>query len=552
VNGPEHLEILEPLGVDHGAFVARDTSTTPPHLVVVERVTRASPVPSARSELLRRGRALRTLEHPKVVRVRDVLERDAEVLVVSDYVDGEWLSSLMTQPQPPLGVMLRVVVDVLEGLAALHDLRDERDQPLAFVHGALGPDTVLVAEDGVAEIARACRLPRPGSNERYVAPELRRGSEPSDVRSDVYAAGSILRDVLADAPADATWAEPLTDIAWRACAVDPENRWPSALAMATTVRRVAGARLATTAAVAELMRRRFGERMRARRTALESAHDAPPPSSAPLSLNAAEMELVDSSTEPTVVQTVPPVHRSPPPPPPAKSGAVRPGAGEVPLALTAPAKKPAPVGETAAQAEKRRLGEEITPRGTGALLPHASRQAAPPPSALVVSDDEPKVLEAYRRQMPTFPTFEEEPPRRRRAAIHGMIIAGAIVLTFVTGWWLGRKYAPSTNVAEPALSATAPAPVAVTTPPTMAAEPAQSVASSTARPLPSSATPGAMAAAPPTPAPPTPAPTWTTPAAVRVPTPRPPSPPTADILAPRTLPEPKPASTHGGYVPEEL
>jgi hypothetical protein len=537
VNGPEHLEILVPLGVDHGTFVARDTSTTPPHLVVVERVTRASPVPSARNELLRRGRALRALEHPKVVRVRDVLERDAEVLVVSDYVDGEWLSLLMTQPHPPLGVMLRLVVDVLEGLAALHDLRDERDQPLGFVHGALGPDTVLVAEDGVAEIARACRLPRPGSNERYVAPELRRGSEPSDVRSGVYAAGSILRDVLADAPADATWAEPLTDIAWRACAVDPENRWPSALAMATTVRRVAGARLATTAAVAELMRRRFGERMRGRRTALEAVHDAPPPSSAPLSLSAAEMELVDSSKEPTVVQTVPPTHRPPPPPRPAR---------EVPPARVALVKTPAPVVETEAQAEKRRLGEEITPRGTRALLPHASRQPTPPPSATVVSDDEPKVLEAYRREMPTFPTFEEEPPRRRRAAIQGMVVGGAIVLTFVTGWWLGRKYAPSTDTAAPALSTTAPTPVAVTTLSTTVAAPAQSVASSTARPLPSSGTPSAMAAALPTPAP-----TWTTPAAVRVPTPPPPSTPTADVAAPRTPPEPK-SATHGGYVPEEL
>jgi 3'-phosphoadenosine 5'-phosphosulfate sulfotransferase (PAPS reductase)/FAD synthetase len=86
MNGPEHLEILEPLGADQGTFVARDTSSGSPHLVVVERVTRASPVPAARSELQRRGRALKALEHPKVVRVRDVFERDAMLYAASPYV----------------------------------------------------------------------------------------------------------------------------------------------------------------------------------------------------------------------------------------------------------------------------------------------------------------------------------------------------------------------------------------------------------------------------------------------------------------------------------
>ena len=162
--------------------------------------------------------------------------------------------------------MLRLVIDVLEALGALHELQDERDQPLGFVHGAVGPDTVLVADDGVAEVARACRLPRPGTNERYIPPELRRGEGPAEVRSDVYAAGAILRDVLAAAPGDAAWAEPLTDIAWRACAVDTENRWPSAAAMATAIRRIAGSRLATATTVAEFVRKRFGEK---------SAHDVP-------------------------------------------------------------------------------------------------------------------------------------------------------------------------------------------------------------------------------------------------------------------------------------
>jgi hypothetical protein len=555
---PEHLQILEPLGMDQGTFVARDTSKAAA-LVVVERVTAASPAPAARAELLRRGRALRALEHPKVVRVRDVFERDAEVLVVTDYVDGEWLASLMMmQPRPPLGVMLRLVIDVLEGLGALHGLRDERDQPLGFVHGALGPDTVLVAEDGVAEIAGACRLPRPGANERYVAPELRRGKDPPGVRSDVYAAGCILRDVLADAPADVTWAEPLTDIAWRACAVDPENRWPSALAMATTVRRVAGSRLATATVVAEVVRRRFGEKIRGRRAALEMLpHAGRSPSSEPLSLTSSEMELLDPPSSPTLVQavplealrkSVPPPHEEESPPPPTPR--------EQALARIVLVKKPAFLVE--ADVEVQDEPEPATKRKPSPAAPRreATVAVAPAPRPRSPSvraaprEDPPEVLEAYRRQMPTFPTFEQPP--RRRAAMQALVVGGAILLTFVLGWWLGRKYAPA-EAARPEPASVTPQVVATMPSPAIAASPAPSVR--TLAPLPATSsvarvTPTPSPAATPT-VPPVAPPIPTSAARPAVPAhrPVPTAAPDPDV-APK--PAPKPSATHGGYVPEEL
>jgi serine/threonine protein kinase len=520
MNGPEHLEILGPLGVDQGAFVARDTSTGAARLVVVERLAGASSAPAERGDLLRRGRALRALEHPKVVRVRDVFERDAELLVVSDYVDGEWLSSLMMEPHPPLGVMLRVVVDVLEGLAALHVLRDGGDEPFGLVHGALGPHTVIVAEEGVAEIAGACRLPRPGPDERYIAPELRRGKHPDDVRSDIYSVGSILRDVLADAPSDAAWAEPLNDIAWRGCSADPENRWPSALAMATSVRRIAGPKLATTAAVAELMRRRFGEKTRARRAALEAVHEeSPPPSSAPLSLSASEMVLVDPSSESTLAKALPPMRRTPPPPP----------------RTPPPARTPSPTGTSSPPAPRTLPSKDSLP------VRLAPRPSLPPPT--IVPGDAPKALEAYRRRMPTFPTFEEEPSRTGRAVLQGISIGGAVVVAFATGWWFGRNYEPAAATAGPAVASVAPAAVATTSPPPpatstdpsavspAAAAPAASVASAMSRAIASAATR---------------TPAWGAGSPARTSTPRATPSPTAEVAAPTG------SATHGGYPPEEL
>jgi hypothetical protein len=588
MNGPEHLEILEPLGADQGTFVARDTSTGASQLVVVERVTRASPVPAARTELLRRGRALKALEHPKVVRVRDVFERDAEVLVVSDYVDGEWLSSLMMmQPRPPLGVMLRVVIDVLEGLGALHGLRDERDKSLGFVHGALGPETVLVAADGVAEIARACRLPRPGANERYVAPELRRGDGPADVGSDIYAAGAILRDIVADAPSDATWAEPLTDIAWRACAVDPETRWPSALAMATTVRRIAGSRLATAAAVAEFMRRRFGEKILGRRAALEALDEPGAPSSEPVSLKPSDLELLDPSSMPTLIEKLPALVPTLQPPPVVPVAPVAPVAPapprpkDVAVARVALVKKPALILETQELQEPPQLPESATRRQPSAIpvpviaatpppqptppqsLPPVQPQKSLPPPTILPEEGAP-MLEAYRRQMPTFPTFDEGVPPRRRAALQGMVIAAAIAGTFAVGWWLGRTYAPPTEIAAVCPSATTLAAARPLAPPTATATSIPTATDSIAAPVVASTTPVASTPAPPAVAPvPTAVPTAVSTAVPTTPTsaiattaPHPTTAPTAtpSVVAPKPAPTaaPKPTATHGGFVPEEL
>jgi len=561
MNGPEHLEILEPLGSDQGTFVARDTATGSPQLVVVERVTRASPVPAARTELLRRGRALKALEHPKVVRVRDVFERDAEVLVVSDYVDGEWLSSLMMmQPRPPLGVMLRVVIDVLEGLGALHGLRDERDQPMGFVHGALGPDTVLVAADGVAEIARSCRLPRPGANERYVAPELRRGDGPADVGSDIYAAGAILRDIVADAPSDASWAEPLTDIAWRACAVDPETRWPSALAMATTVRRIAGSRLVTAAAVAEFMRRSFGDKMHGRRAALEALDEPGAPSSEPVSLKPSDMEVLDPSSLPTLVESLPAI--VPTLKPPSVHAVAPPPRHELTVPRATLVKKPALILEQQELQEPPQLPEPVTKRrpshGPSPVIsvapspPQVQPQKSLPPPTIVPQEAAP-ALEAYRRQMPTFPTFEEAPLPRRRGALQGIVIAGAIAVTFAVGWAVGRTYPPPTQAAQTtcpsvtSVAAAQPTPHAAAAAPTVAALAAPPAEPSASTPI-ASATPTAA---------PVPTTSATTPAPATVTPPyHPTTPPvsTSSGVAPKPAPTtgPKPSATHGGFVPEEL
>ena len=301
----ERLQIIRPLRADPAAFVARDTSLGAARLVVVERVTRASKTAEERAGTLRRARALASLRHPNIAGVREVIERGQEVLVVSDFIDGEWLAALMTlNPRPPLELTLRVVLDMLEGLVALHGLCDEHGDPMHLIHGAIGPDSVLVGANGLGTIVRAYRVPHAGTNQRYVAPEMRNGELGADVRTDIYGAGAILRDVVADAPSEKAWAEPLTEIAWRACSIQPDDRWPTAASMLAAVRRVVGTKPVSPGELTAFLRASFGTRMRARRSEIEGKNDGAPPSGDPIS--ASEIEVVTTPAMPNYVHTLPP------------------------------------------------------------------------------------------------------------------------------------------------------------------------------------------------------------------------------------------------------
>jgi serine/threonine-protein kinase len=501
----ERFEIVRPLGADAAGFVARDSSVKPPRLVVLERATRGVEATQDRARVIQRCKALVALEHPKVVPIREVIERDGEVLVVCDYVDGEWLSAVMSlDPRPPVEVLLRVMLDVLEGLAALHDLRDERGQPLHVVHGALSPDSVLVADDGVAEIARPFGI-TPAKADRFVAPELRRGEPPLDVRADVYSAGAILREILGSASADAKWAEQLTDIAWRACSVDPENRWPSVASMATTLRRVAGSKLASSDDLASFLRRYFGARMNARRSALEVLDEPAPISSGePISVRASEMVVIDPSSAPTLVE-------SRPPPVPSRAPVARVVLVKKPLEIV---DIPEPAIERPGGGVTQPMGAvnlpvnhpigAVTQKGMAAIAPPAQifepplrpkAVSLPPPDIIVpdvieaplpapanpvarasVAPKPDEESESYRRRMPTFPTIE---PPRRSSAVSIMAIAAGMVTTFGIGWWLGRNVPPPSDAPQAGSASVVSAPV-VQPPPTAAIIPTIAASTSTA------------------------------------------------------------------------
>ncbi|MGD0524323.1 MAG: protein kinase [Polyangiaceae bacterium] len=284
------------------ACAALDTSpdgrTT---LVVLERVARGATYGDQEiADWVRDARRLATLEHPNVARIRDVVIRGEEVYVVGEFVDGvRWSELVASQPRVSLELSLRVLVDVLSGLSAVHNLRDAKREPLKLVHGELTPDCVVVGLDGVARIVSTCRVhsatARPGRDgSAYLAPEVLLADETADARADVYSAGVMLWEALsgrplfpntqpsaivthllsgkvqrATIPEGSAWAAPLAEVASRALSADPEKRFLSAAALAADVRRIAGAKLAAPVRVAAFVRATFGDAVQARRAELE-------------------------------------------------------------------------------------------------------------------------------------------------------------------------------------------------------------------------------------------------------------------------------------------
>ena len=153
------------------------------------------------------------IHHPNVVAILEVGASDSGYYLVMEYVEGDTLARLLARASSssndsvPFGVSVRILLDVLDGLDAAHDLRDLQGMPLGIVHRDVSPQNILVGVDGVAKItdfgvARAAsRLNATKAGQlkgkiAYMAPEQAQSGE-VDRRTDVFAAGIVLWEALA-------------------------------------------------------------------------------------------------------------------------------------------------------------------------------------------------------------------------------------------------------------------------------------------------------------------------------------------------------------------
>lgn len=222
--------------------------------------------------------ALICLRHPNLGQVHWAGRVESSVAVTCEYVEGETLADLVRASNGALAleVRLRVLVDALAGLSALH--------AADLAVGTLTTSSVIIGTDGVSRLVGVYRGALgargvPSVERRTLAPEIDLGHDPAPP-SDAFSIGVMLWEAIGrrtlhdprgakapQVPEDKAWAAPLAELAARALAIDPTKR-PTPSEMAATIRMVARSKLATPNKVGDAVIEFASEHVVARRTRL--------------------------------------------------------------------------------------------------------------------------------------------------------------------------------------------------------------------------------------------------------------------------------------------
>jgi tetratricopeptide (TPR) repeat protein len=207
--------------------------------------------PEARARILNEVRLARQITHPAVCRVFDVGEADGRIFYSMELVRGEDLASLLRRAgRLPSEKVVDIARQLCAGLAAAH--------AQGVLHRDLKPANILMDEDGCARITDfGIAITRTDSGRHmltgtpgYMAPEQRNLNAELSERTDIYALGLVLYELLTGRHAarrtgDATLPRPsslvpnvdpqLERIVMQSLAPDPMDRPASAVVLAAAL-----------------------------------------------------------------------------------------------------------------------------------------------------------------------------------------------------------------------------------------------------------------------------------------------------------------------------
>ncbi|HLY62793.1 MAG TPA: protein kinase [Terriglobia bacterium] len=201
-------EILSPLGAGGMGEVYRGRDTRLDRDVAIKVLPEiALADKSSRKRLRKEAEALSKLSHPNIEILFELNSADNIEFLVVEYVAGITLSDILAKGPLPEREIASLGVQLADGLAAAHAQR--------VIHRDLKPGNLRVTSDGRLKILDfgIAKLLKPplevtgtetttdttSANQAigtlpYMAPEQLR-SEPSDGRTDIYAAGAVLYEM---------------------------------------------------------------------------------------------------------------------------------------------------------------------------------------------------------------------------------------------------------------------------------------------------------------------------------------------------------------------
>lgn len=218
------------------------------------------------------------IDHPNVGAVLDFGSDGQSYYLAMEYLHGQPMRDLMhaqRRSAEPLGsrgiqLLARIAAEACEGLHAAHEVCDEQGRPMQVVHRDVSPQNLIVTYDGgvkvvdfgIAKAEGRVHHTRTGMVKgkfSYMPPEQLRG-EPVDRRADVWSLGVVLWEALAgrslfrgrsesetvlavsraQVPSlrsiDPQIPEELETIVGQALQANPDDRFPTARAMARALR----------------------------------------------------------------------------------------------------------------------------------------------------------------------------------------------------------------------------------------------------------------------------------------------------------------------------
>ncbi len=183
-------------------------------LLVVKRLhSHLTGDPVLVNSFLDEARLSMALTHPNIVHTYDVGEIDGRYFMVMEYIDGQNLGVILRAAKrsgqyPPSSLWAGMFLSVLDALHAAHMARDARGRPLHIIHRDVSPQNVIITYDGAPKLVdfgiakAAMRVSETDAGTlkgkyAYMSPEQVRGDVELDARSDVFAAGIVLWEMLA-------------------------------------------------------------------------------------------------------------------------------------------------------------------------------------------------------------------------------------------------------------------------------------------------------------------------------------------------------------------